>query len=851
MFTKARHANRSERPICLREGAGCLIAATALVVSAVAGAQSDRSLGTLEEIVVTGTKRDAAAQDVPIAISAVTADTLSRSQFNDVRALRQLAPGLVLSNSPGFNSTGGGMRGTGTNLILVTQDAPVSFLVDDFALSHISSQFINMFDVEQIEVYRGPQGTLFGKNATGGVISVTSKKPVLGELSAETDLALGQYSSSGGANYGSVKGALNVPLGDTLALRVAAIFDYDDGYYRDSKFTATFPENVPLWNALGIPAGTPLPPEINPNVTGTGDHLGGKEVLAVKTKLLWKPTDDVSAYLIYEYLRDRSDSPPSVNESLETDLFSQLGFPGIGPGDNPYNTLLDHNDDILDMNKGHRVDTDGLYLNLDWDLGHGLVKSITGWRQEKQKFPSAYTGEAFLNLHDAARNLERETFQQEFRYVSQFDGPFNFVAGANYFRDELEFVTFFSLGFLSLLPTPDPTTGTFITPEGFISLDTRELSDYQMHGAEQKRDEYGLYLDGTYEIDERWSVTAGVRFTSDKKEFFRYVEGGALCNQFTEAADQVIVNGECRDVRSNRISRVGLTSDQWNGSAMPFSQFGTVLNTDKTWEETTYRLVLSYKPVVDQMIYLSYATGFLSGGFSEGCYTVSRCPYDPETVKNLELGYKSDLLDSTLRLNAAVFYTTYEDLQRAASAPVTTAAGDDAQEAITINTGESELWGLDLEATWVPLTNLRLVAALNLLDHQYTKGILPDLVGGGTGVDLRQFDIPYSPELKASLSAQYEIPLSAASVILSGSVNYQEEAETEVFNRRNTQMEERTLVDLGVTYQRDRWALTAFVANATDEEYRVAALPVAGLWTFTNYGAPRSFGLKMRYSFFD
>lgn len=824
----------------------------ALAVSGMAGAQTERSLGTLEEIVVTGTKREAQAQDVPIAISAITADTLSRSQFNDVRALGQVAPGLVLSNAAGFNSTGGGMRGTGTNLILVTQDAPVSFLVDDFALNHVSSQFINMFDVEQIEVYRGPQGTLFGKNATGGVIAVTSKKPILGVRSAETDVAFGQYSNSGGANYASIKGALNLPLGDTLALRVAAIFDHDDGYYRDSKFTATFPDDVPLWTLSGIPAGTPLPPEINPNVLGTGDHLGGKEVLAVKTKLLWEPTDNFSAYLIYEYLRDRSDSPPTVNESSATDLFPLLGFPGIGPAGhgNVFNTLLDHNP-IINMDDGHQVDADGLYLTLDWDLGHGLLKSISGYRKEEQKFPSTYTGEAFLNLYDSTRNLERKAFQQELRYVSQFDGPFNFVAGGNYLRDELEFVTFYSIGLTSLLPTLDPTTGTFITPDGFVSLDTRELSDYQMHGAEQDRDEYGLYLDGTYEINDQWSATAGVRFSRDKKKFFRFVEGGAPCNQFTEVVDQVFVDGECRDVRSNRISRVGMTPEQWDGRAMPPSQFGTVVDTDKTWEETTYRLVLSYKPVDDQMIYLSYATGFLSGGFSEGCATVSNCPYEPETVKNLELGYKSDLLDSKLRLNTAVFYTTYENLQRATAAAFTAADGSQKEEAITINSGESEVWGLDLEATWVPIDNLRLVAGLNLLDHKYTKGILPDLLGSGSPVDLKQFDVPFSPELKASLSADYEIPLSIASVILSGSVNYQDEAEGDVFNSPNTQLEARTLVDLGVTYQRDRWAVTAFVANALDEEYRVSANPVAGLWTFTNYGAPRSIGLKMRYSFFD
>src|SRR5262245_52314261 len=137
------------------------------------------SSGGLEEVIVTGIKRELEQQDVPIAISAVSEQQLERIPLNDVRALGQIAPGLVLSNPAGFNATGGGMRGTGTNIILVTQDAPVSFLVDEFVLSHVTSQFLTLFDTQQVEVYRGPQGTLFGKNTTGGVISITTKKPIM------------------------------------------------------------------------------------------------------------------------------------------------------------------------------------------------------------------------------------------------------------------------------------------------------------------------------------------------------------------------------------------------------------------------------------------------------------------------------------------------------------------------------------------------------------------------------------------------------------------------------------------------------------------------------------------------
>jgi len=810
-----------------------------------------KATSRLEEIVVTGTKRELSAQDVPISVSTVTEQDLARSPFNDVRALGQRAPGLVLSNPAGFNATGGGMRGTGTNIILVTQDAPVSFLVDEFVLSHVTSQFLTLFDVQQIEVYRGPQGTLFGKNATGGVIGVTSKKPILGEREVQIEATYGTY--TGDADYYDVKAALNIPINDTMAVRIAAIADFDDGYYEDSKGTATFPTNVPLWGAFGIPPGTPLPPEVDPTVTGTGDPLGGKEVYAAKGKLMWEPSETFSAYLIGEVVRDRSDSPPGVNESVETDLLTLLGFPGIGIAgeDDPFGTLISHND-VIHMDAGHKVDVDSVFLTLDWELGFGTVKSITGYRDESQEFPSTYTGEAFKTLFDSTRNTNRETIQQEFRFISDFEGPFNFVAGASYFHDEFDFLAYFSVGLISLLPVPDPVTGTFVTPGGVVSLDTRALFDYQFQGTEQRRNEYGLYFDGTYDVNDQWSVTGGVRLSYDEKEFLRFVDGGGPCTAFTAVQDQVIINGECRDTRSQYISRAGLPARAFDGSIpLPLSAFGTVVDTDDNWFETTYRAVLNFERTDDELIYLSYATGFLSGGFSETCATLELCAYDPETNANLELGYKIEMFDRTLRLNAAVFYTWYEDLQRAVVAVYTAADGSSQQETVTVNAGKSEAYGFDLEATWLPTEAWRLGAALNLLSHDYTGGELPDLRGTNQPVDLEQFDVPFSPTVKAMADAEYQFPFAGGMLSLYGSVNYQSKGETDVFNGVNTEMEARTLVDLSATYRSadDQWSVTAFVANLLDEEYRVAALPVAGLWNFTSFGAPRSGGVRVNYRF--
>ncbi len=835
-----------------------LSAAIALAVAGAASAQQTPATGQtmsgLEEIIVTGTKREAASQDIPIAISAISAADLARSPVNDVRALQNLAPGLVLSNPAGFNATGGGMRGTGTNIILVTQDAPVSFLMDEFVLSHVTSQFLTLFDTQQIEIYRGPQGTLFGKNTTGGVISVTSKQPVLGEYGVDTQLSYGQYQQGGDTS--SLKAAINLPFNDTLALRIAAIYDNDSGYYTNDKDSATYPGSVPLWGLFGIPEGTLPPDGVDLNSQGTGGRLGGRDVLATKAKLLWAPNDVYRATLTAEFVQDQSDSPPGVNESTPSDLLTLLGFPGIGitKQDNVFSTAITGNS-IIKMDQGHQIDTSGLYLTQSYAISVGEFKSITGYREEQQRLPSTYTGESFLTLFDSTRNTERFTFQQELRFASDFDGPFNFVTGANYFQDSFNFRAFFQVGLVGLIPVLDPTTGSFLTPAGRASLDTSVFEDFQLQTTNQDREEYALFWDGTYELTDRWRLTGGLRYSDDKKEFDRLVDGGGLCNQYTREQDKRTVDGVCRDVRSQNISRAGILPEQWNGRSrlLPRSNFGTDVLTDDSWDKVTYRAVVDFRPMENHMAYLSYATGFLSGGFSETCATVSRCAYDPETNENIEIGYKADMLDNTLRLNAALFLTKYENLQRAVVASYVAADGSSQQETVTVNTGSSEVTGIDLEATWIPMPALRIGASVNWLDHDYgSDAILPDLRGGNEPVDLTQFDVPFSPTFKLGVNAAYDIELDAgARVTLQGDVNHQDEAETDVFNGLNTQMDERTLFGAAVTFHesRARWSATLYGANLTDETYRVAALPVAGLWNFTSYGPPRSYGVTLDMKF--
>lgn len=152
---------------------------------------ADESRLAIEEVIVTGMKRDVMQQDLGAAVTTVTANQMEMSFSTDITSLTQLSPNVTFSKQHGFNAVGGGIRGTGFMSILVTKDPSVGFAIDDFVITHVQSQWAEMFDIEQVEIFRGPQGTLFGKNTTGGAVNITTKKPVLGELFGKVQTSFG------------------------------------------------------------------------------------------------------------------------------------------------------------------------------------------------------------------------------------------------------------------------------------------------------------------------------------------------------------------------------------------------------------------------------------------------------------------------------------------------------------------------------------------------------------------------------------------------------------------------------------------------------------------------------------
>jgi iron complex outermembrane receptor protein len=838
---------------------------------------AQRAKPALEEIIVTGTKREVSQQDTPIAISTITNADIARTYGNDIRAVGDLSPNVNLTHQPGFNALAGGIRGTGTVSILTTQDPSVGMLVDEFVLNHVQSQFVELFDLEQVEIYRGPQGTLFGKNSTGGVISITSKRPDLNEFGGSFKGSVGAY--DGGSDNYKLQVGIDIPIIEgVLGFRFAASVTDEEGYYTNDKNTATFP-NSPLYQALGI---TPamLPPELSLVTQGAGEELGSKDVFAAKSKLLWKPNDLYEAYFIWEFVRDDSGSVPGVNETPagEGFLFELLGFPGIaaaGHGD-PFSTGLTNQGNGLNLRDGHVVDIDGYYLNQSFRFENFSVKSITGYREQEETLPSTYTGEAFLSLFDATRNLEREQIQQELRFVTEFDGPLNFVVGGIYLSDELEFRSYATVGLSSLFPLGLDPALPFFDSRGFVNMDLRGITGDPGHGqVKQDRKSLAFYADGTYDLNDQFRITAGVRHTDDEKEFWKPTGNGGPCNQYTETVDMVAVDpalpitapGNCIDARSTVVSRAGLEGSQIDqrSAVLPPSAYAFVADSKEDWKELTWRVVLDYKPNDNQLWYASVATGFLAGGFSETCSQRPTCiSYDPETNTNYEVGFKADLLDNQLRLNASVFYTDYEDLQRnQVFRFIDPISGTEGQETITLNAGESNATGGEVEATWLATERLQFKGSVGYLDAEYDKFSFE-------GLDLTSLDIPFASEWQLAGQVIYDQDLSSgAGITYVVGVHYQDEAEMSPFDPNAatgtnpkyaaptaahafaTQMESRTLVDAAITYTSPdrRYFVSLFGKNLLNEEYRIAANSVGGLWNFTNFGPPMQWGIEFGMSF--
>ena len=767
----------------------------------------------LEEIVVTATRRETKLQRTPIAVSVIDQSLIRQASPDNIGDLALYVPNFSAETITGFNAASFAMRGVGQNNIIVYFEPPVVVLVDDFVMPSVQTQLLDTFDVAQVEVLRGPQGTLFGKNSSGGAVTVRTRRPELDSLFAAGEISYGSF------NTRTAKAAVNVPLGQIAALRVVGGFEKSDGYYKNSACYG------PVFGFV---------PSKFDGVQGclNDGRVGGKDVLNARVKLLVAPSDNLKALFQYEILRDRSDTVPSVNENqlytgtvpFLTDL---LGLKVPNPSDDPLNNSgITLRNDSFQRNI-QRINVDGLYANIDYSFNVGTLTSVTGWRKQTSRLPNSYAGVTAvapdgdrLSVFDASRDDDRKTFQQELRFASDFKGPFDFVAGAFYQHDTVDFCVSQLLGFLDLVAGPLPFGNWNDTP-------------YILCNAQKARST-AVFAEGNYKITDRLTLTAGLRQTWDSK----------VWRGRQQAFIPALNGGFDFGINVNQ----PLDASVYNYSA------GVITVKDKT-KRLTYRLSLGYQATDNVFLYATHATGYKGGGFNDqiGGFAPFGADLDafreaaratkPETASSYEAGIKADLLDRRVRANLTGFYVKYSDLQKQLNVPLVV-NGQPNQVTIFVNAASATVKGIEAELTAKPVSNLTLRGILGYQDAKYEKYSAPN-----AGYDLASSPLDRAPKWQWTLAANYLVPLGGHNLTFDGSVAYQSR---NLFTQSitdplgNTFLNARTLVDASITLSdvKDRYFVRLVGQNLTDERYRTASQNVAGLWLNSQYGPPRFFGVQ-------
>lgn len=732
-------------------------------------AQDQDNEMAIEEIVVEARRVQESLQDTPVAVSAFNETAIDRMFATDLSEVANFAPNVSVNAIPGFRAAVIAIRGVSTGDIPSSFDPAVSVVVDGFVFGHAQTSLLDFFDIEQIEILRGPQGTLFGKNTIGGVVNVRTKRPG-DEFGVEGVLTAG--------NHGRIDGkvAIDIPMVEgVLGARFVLLSRNSSG---------------DMTNLID------------------GSSLNGDDILAMRGKLHFTPNDNFEALLTVEYEKDRSDTPPVINTSIGADgvyggdaFFLFGGYPGRGvpgglPLGDPHETSLVGPETHLGPNgpgtmgfDGHHFDIFGVYLNASYAISDSTELTwISGYRSVEANLYNDYVGEA-VPIYSTVRGTDRETFSQELRLSSDFSDSLSFVGGVYYQQNDLVYYNWTSLG-----------SGHPFVPGLFLDAD-----------GTQDTKAWAAFGEANYRLNERLRLFAGMRYTDEKKDFFLRPLG-----------------------------------------------FPSGIGDSNSWDDITYRVGMDYQVSDDVMGYISFSTGFKSGGFNEqaGTYTAIG-PFDEEKAKSFEVGLKSDLMDNRLRLNLAAFHVKYDDLQLDSVVTIEAAPG---QESRVTNAGKSTVWGLELEATALLAEGFLLNASIGYLDAKYDSYacVLGNPAARPAGFDLvdpvlNLYDCTFlqpkrTPKWTLGASADYEwsvgdMGMAGINVSVSSSSKYF----NDTLNSLSGTSDKRTLMNASVRLvdADDRWKISAFVLNLTDKNYRTSGLGIANLWGMSIYGPPRTWGIEV------
>lgn len=717
---------------------------------------------TLEEVTVTARKREENLQDAPVAVTAFTSAAIEARGLSDISQINGSVPNLQFSSTASVSGSSSAasvfIRGVGQTDFTLTTEPGVGVFLDGVYIARSVGSVLNVLDVERVEVLRGPQGTLFGKNTIGGAINVTSKRPAE-EFQGKLEVTAGRY------NRLDTKLAMDIPINEKLLTKFSLGSLNKDGHV----------------DRLLV-----------------GDELGGKDELVGKASALYLPSDELSVYLSFDSSKVRSNSAgskllgvnlnpgapflPLLNASLPPQQQYTLGNYGTSGLYTTNGTGPNVND----------IDIWGVSAIVEWTPDAFTLKSITAYRDLDGHFGRDGDNSPLLLAH-TEDFYEQEQFSQEFQLSGVgFDDRLEWLVGAFYFSEKGDNV--------NLVSFAGQFGGLFgLSSPAFTLQSGGEIDNYSAGGFAQV----------TYDLNDQWALTGGLRYSYEKREFL---------------PDQYV-----REIRSAGLSNVIPGFD-------PILPFEWVADSTSRWDP---KVGIEYQVVSDVLLYATYSTGFKGGGFGQRVFPGrSDTPtFGPEIVKVYELGAKVTAFDNRVRLNMAVFHTDYEDMQ------VTVFDGIAPR---TVNGGNAEVDGFEIELDAVPLE--RLLVGLGI---GYTNARFKDVSPGATEVTVNS-EFPYTPEWTVNGFFAYEFELESFGLLtIRSDWSYRTEQYLDAAN--GLFQDEYELVDVSLMYEPngENWSFMAGVRNVTGTEYLTGGLDSLNAFGYAEgiYAPRQEWFVTARYQF--
>ena len=754
----------------------------------------------LEEVIVVAQKREENLQDTAIAITAVSGDMMDSLNIRDSSDYEAIVPSLSVRTSPSRLF----IRGVGRVTNSLGTDPGIAVYLDEVYTAEFTVlSRATSLTTQRVDVLRGPQGTLFGRNTTGGAVSVTSLRPTE-EFEHHVRATAGDY---GRIDVGASSSG---PITDDLGYRVYGYRNERDGYIENQS----------------------------------GDDIWDQNIWGAGAQLSWDVSDTVNIWLSYATdIRDNKTgsanqggyliTPYRPDLRTETDgfLFSEAyQWDKKNPAvQDPYKV------DMSDVLKSKDQSNNKVIGNVTWDLDSLTVKYIGGYfdgNYEGRKGDIGFTSNPDNRVVEDVEE-DSKSYSHEIQFISNTDSPLQWVGGLYYRHEKKEqpyTIRSIEADYLS-----------YTVPNGIFTgpLQPNLGNNWQYNQeADLEVDSYAAFADVNYSFNESWKLTAGLRYSYDEKtgEEVQY-----------SVADPFATEGAYEALKP-----------LWNALGYPEDCCGFLVDDpeernrkiDDDWDNVSGRLVLDYMYSDDAMVYASISTGYKSGGFRLG--TLQPNPsFDEEELLAYEIGYKGTFND-TLQVNAAAYYYDYSDMQ--VLVPRLTDQNLPVEE--VINADSAEVKGFEVEAIWLATDNLTLMGNYSYIDGEYDDFCCAiDTIGAPElgEQDLTGNPLTQAPENKVFLNASYSIQTSSwGEFVPSASYSWVDDRQYDVFDTDVTRADDYYRVDALVTWYSPSEDIRVIASgrNLTDKQtwQSLARLNSTGALT-GQINEPRTWAIEVQYDF--